>query len=53
VSSQEHATVHVHRDDIGARMGMWNVFPLFSLSIHESGTIPHCGKGIKYSHWYI
>jgi cytochrome c oxidase subunit 3 len=23
VSSQEHAVTHVHRDDIGARMGMW------------------------------
>jgi cytochrome c oxidase subunit III len=23
VSSQEHAVAHVHRDDIGARMGMW------------------------------
>jgi cytochrome c oxidase subunit 3 len=23
VSSQEHAVEHVHRDDIGARMGMW------------------------------
>jgi cytochrome c oxidase subunit 3 len=23
VSSQEHAAAHVHRDDIGARMGMW------------------------------
>jgi cytochrome c oxidase subunit 3 len=23
VSSQEHAIAHVHRDDIGARMGMW------------------------------
>ena len=23
MSSQEHAAAHVHRDDIGARMGMW------------------------------
>ena len=23
MSSQEHAIAHVHRDDIGARMGMW------------------------------
>lgn len=23
MSSQEHAVAHVHRDDIGARMGMW------------------------------
>jgi len=23
VSSQEHAVAHAHRDDIGARMGMW------------------------------
>jgi cytochrome c oxidase subunit 3 len=23
VSSQEHTVAHVHRDDIGARMGMW------------------------------
>jgi len=23
VSSQEHSVVHIHRDDIGARMGMW------------------------------
>ncbi len=23
MSSQEHAVTHVHRDDIGARMGMW------------------------------
>jgi len=23
VSSQEHAAAHAHRDDIGARMGMW------------------------------
>jgi cytochrome c oxidase subunit 3 len=23
VSSQEHTAAHVHRDDIGARMGMW------------------------------
>ena len=23
MSSQEHSVVHIHRDDIGARMGMW------------------------------
>jgi cytochrome c oxidase subunit 3 len=23
VSSQEHSVAHIHRDDIGARMGMW------------------------------
>ena len=23
MSSQEHAVAHAHRDDIGARMGMW------------------------------
>jgi len=23
VNAQEHAVVHVHRDDVGARMGMW------------------------------
>jgi cytochrome c oxidase subunit 3 len=23
VSSQEHAAAHVHRDDVGSRMGMW------------------------------
>ena len=23
MSTQEHAAAHVHRDDVGARMGMW------------------------------